>query len=224
MTEPDFLRSTRASYNAVATDYADRFRDEMAAKPLDRALLAGFAELVRATGGGPVADVGCGTGRTTAHLHELGLTIFGVDLSPGMLAVARRTHPELRFDEGSMLALDLPDGALAGLVAWYSTIHIPSDQLPAVFTEFHRVLAPGGQLLIAFQAGDELVHLSEALGHEISLDFHRRRPDHVAELLSRAGLPVRARMLREPDDVGDFVERAPRAYLLARKPAELSAA
>jgi hypothetical protein len=47
VTEPDFLRSTRASYNAVATDYAERFRDELAAKPLDRALLAGFAELVR---------------------------------------------------------------------------------------------------------------------------------------------------------------------------------
>ncbi|HEY0574669.1 MAG TPA: class I SAM-dependent methyltransferase [Pseudonocardia sp.] len=224
MTEPDFLRSTRASYNAVATDYAERFRDELGAKPLDRALLAGFAELVRATGGGPVADVGCGTGRVTAHLHELGLAIFGVDLSPGMLAVARRTHPELRFDEGSMLALDLPDGALAGLVAWYSTIHIPTDLLPAVFTEFRRVLASGAQLLIAFQVGDEPLHLTDALGHSVSLDFHRRRPGHVAELLSRAGLPVRAQMLRERDDVGDFVEKTPQAFLLAGKPAELSAA
>jgi len=224
VTEPDFLRSTRASYNTVAIHYAERFRGEMAAKPLDRALLAGFADLVRAAGGGPVADVGCGTGRITAYLHELGLAISGVDLSPGMLAVARRTHPGLRFDEGSMLALDLPDAELAGLVAWYSTIHIPSDQLPAVFAEFHRVLAPGGQLLIAFQTGDQSLHLREALGHEIGLDFHRRRPELVAELLGRAGLPVHARMLREPDDVGEFVERTPRAYLLARKPAELSAA
>ena len=110
MTEPDFLRSTRASYNAVATDYAERFRGEMAAKPLDRALLAGFVDLVRAAGGGPVADVGCGTGRITAYLHELGLAISGVDLSPGMLAVARRTHPGLRFDEGSILP-PAPPGA-----------------------------------------------------------------------------------------------------------------
>jgi len=93
-----------------------------------------------------------------------------------------------------------------------------------VFAVLFRMLAPGGQLLIAFQVGDELLHLSEALGHEIALDFHRRRPEHVAELLSRAGLPVRARMLREPDNVGDFVEKTPQAFLLARKPAELSAA
>ena len=125
MTEPDFVRDTRASYDAVAEAYAERFGDELNARPLDRALLAGFAELVRAAGAGPVADVGCGTGRVTAHLSSLGLQAFGIDLSPGMIATARRSHPGLRFEVGSMLALDLPDGALGGLLAWYSTIHVP---------------------------------------------------------------------------------------------------
>jgi predicted TPR repeat methyltransferase len=114
VTEAEFLRTTRASYDAVAEDYAGRFRDELDARPLDRAVLAGFAELVRAADLGPVADVGCGTGRVTAHLNDLGVPIFGVDLSPGMAAMARRSYPGLRFDVGSMLALDLPDGALGG--------------------------------------------------------------------------------------------------------------
>ncbi len=91
MTEPDFLRSTRASYDAVAPDYSGHFRDELAAKPLDRAMLAGFAEFVRTAGAGPVADIGCGTGRVTGHLSGLGLSVFGVDLSPQMVAVARRS-------------------------------------------------------------------------------------------------------------------------------------
>ena len=200
MTEDDFLRTTRASYDAVAGDYAERFRDELTAKPLDRAMLAGFAELVRAAGAGPVADVGCGTGRVTAHLNGLGLSVFGIDLSPQMIAVARQAYPGLRFDVGSMLALGLPDGVLGGILAWYSTIHIPQDRLPEVFAEFHRVLAPGGHVLLAFQAGDGTLHLTEALGHAISLDFHRRQPDRVAGLLGQAGLVVRARLLREPDD------------------------
>ncbi len=223
MTEPDFLRTTRAFYDAVAADYAEHFRAELAKKPLDRALLAGFAELVQAAGSGPVADVGCGPGRVTAHLHDLGLTVVGVDLSPQMVAVARRAHPGLRFDVGSMLALDLPDGALGGIVASYSIIHIPLVRLPEVFVEFHRVLAPGGHALLSFQVGDEPLHLTEAFGHAISLDFHRRQPDCIAELLNQAGLVVGARLLREPDEgEGDGVEKRQQAYLLARKPTDAS--
>jgi hypothetical protein len=124
----------------------------------------------------------------------------------------------LRFEVGSMLALDLPDGALGGVLAWYSIIHIPHDRLPEVSAEFCRVLAPGGYVQLAFQAGDEPLHLSEALGHSVSLDFYRRQPDQVAGLLGQAGLVVRARLLREPDDDGDFPERTRQAFHLARKP------
>jgi SAM-dependent methyltransferase len=211
VTEPDFLRATRASYDAVAADYAGRFHDELMARPLDRTVLAGFAELVRSAGLGPVAEVGCGAGRTTAHLSDLGLEVFGIDLSAQMIAMARLSHPGLRFDVGSMLALDLADAALGGLLAYYSTIHVPYDRLPGVFAEFCRVLAPGGYLLLAFQAGDETVRRTEALGHAVSLDFHRRQPDRVAALLAQAGLPTRARLLREPDEDGPFPESTPQA-------------
>jgi SAM-dependent methyltransferase len=214
VTEPAFLTSTRASYDAIATDTAEKWKDELAGQPLDRAVLAAFAELVLTAGGGPVADVGCGTGRVTGHLHGLGLDVFGIDLSPGMLAIARRDHPGLRFEVGSMTALDVPDAALAGLMAYYSTIHIPDELLPQVFAEFHRVLAPGGHALLAFQVGDEPLRLSEAWGHEISLVFHRRRPERVSALLADAGLPVHAHAVRE----ASAGERTPHAYLLARKP------
>jgi SAM-dependent methyltransferase len=218
VTEPDFLSATRAAYDAVAADYAVRFGAELAARPLDRGMLAGFAELVRAGGDRPVADIGCGTGRVTAHLASLGLSAFGVDLSPRMVAVARQAYPALRFEVGSMLALDLPDAALGGVLAWYSTIHVPDEQLPAAFAEFRRVLVPGGYLQLGFQVGDAPLHRTQALGHPVSLDSHHRPPDQVARLLSEAGLEVRARLVREPDDGGDFPEREPQAFLLARKP------
>jgi hypothetical protein len=53
----------------------------------------------------------------------------------------------------------------------------------------------------------------------IALDFHRRQPDRVAGLLGQAGLVVSARLLREPDEDGNFTERTQQAFLLARKPA-----
>ncbi|MEW1750174.1 class I SAM-dependent DNA methyltransferase [Streptomyces angustmyceticus] len=217
MTEPDFLRTTRAFYDAVADDYADHFRDVLASRPLDRSLLACFAELVRADGAGPVADLGCGPGLVTAHLAALGLSVFGVDLSPRMVAHARREHPGVRFEEGAMTSLDLPDGSLGGVVAWYSIIHTPQERLPELFAEFHRLLAPGGHLLVAFQTGDEPLHVAQPFGHPVSLDFQRRQPERIAGLAAAAGLAVRARMLREPDE--ELGDTAPQACLMIRKPA-----
>ncbi|UZI29591.1 class I SAM-dependent methyltransferase [Streptomyces sp. VB1] len=219
--EPDFLNATRSSYDAMAPAYVDFARGELAAKPLERALLSAFAELAAAGGGGlPVADVGCGTGRVTAHLHGLGLglDVFGIDLSPRMVAVAREEHPGLRFEEGSMLDLGLPDASLGGLLAWYSTIHVPDAELPRAFGEFHRVLAPGAHVQLGFQVGDEPLRFTEAWGMEVSLDFHRRQPERIAELLRDAGLEVVSRVWRERETDGPFPERVPQGFVLARRP------
>ena len=176
-------------------------------------MLATFAELVARDRLGPVADVGCGPGRITGRPHHLGLDVFGIDLSPGMLAVARQALPGLRFVEGSMTALDLPDASLSGLVAWYSFIHIPPADVPAVLAKFSRVLVPGGQLLLAFQVGNECRHLEQGYGHAISLDAYRMQPDQLAHQLESVGVHVHARVVRDPDDL----ESLPQAYLLARK-------
>jgi SAM-dependent methyltransferase len=215
MTDADFLTTTRTFYDAIAEDYADLFRDELADRPVERAVLGVFAELV--AGDGPVADLGCGPGRTTARLASLGLPVFGVDLSESMLAIARRENPQLRFVQGSMLALDLPDGTLSGALSFYSSIHTPADRLPDLFAEFHRVLAPGAPLLVAFQAGDEHRHHDRPFGHPVSLTFLRRRPEHIAELLTAAGFALVSRTVREPDPALD--ETSPQAFLIARKPA-----
>lgn len=214
MIEPSYLRDIRAAYDTVADDYAERLSTELAAKPLDRAMLAAFAEFVKTVDGGPVADIGCGPGHVTAYLHSLGLSTVGIDLSPAMVAVARRAYPELRFDEDSMTDLSLSDGFLSGIVARYSIIHIPPDLLPVVFAEFRRVLSTGGCLLLIFQVGDERIHVENAYGHVVSLDTYQLLPDRVAELLSRAGLSVQGRLFREPVK-GEKVQQA---YILAGRP------
>jgi SAM-dependent methyltransferase len=212
----DFVAETRVFYDTVADEYAVQFGDLRPGTPLDRGVLHGFAQLVGE--GGEVADLGCGPGRVTAYLASQGLSVFGLDVSESMLAIARREHPALRFVRGSMQELDLPEGSLDGVVSWYSIIHTPEEHLPALFAGFHRVLRPGGHLLLGFQCGDEPRRYEEAFGHQVSLTFLRRRPERIAALLSGAGFTVRATTVREADEAQG--EPVAQASLVARKPGE----
>ncbi|BCJ31669.1 class I SAM-dependent DNA methyltransferase [Actinocatenispora sera] len=206
-----WLADVRSSYDTVAGSYAELMRDSLDTDPYIRMVLASFAEQVRAAGGGPVADIGCGPGHVTCHLAGLGLDAFGVDLSPGMIEVARRTHPDLRFEVGSMTDLELRDGSVAGLIAWWSLIHVPDDEVPTVFGHFRRVLRPGGPLLLGFHLGNGSRLKTQGYGgHPMRVHVHRRRPAQVAEWLREAGFGVRAEVVLAPE------EAVPGAVLFAR--------
>ena len=107
--------SIRESYDRLADEYARRIFNELQHKPLDRELLNRFAAEV--AGHGEVCDMGCGPGHVARYLHDAGTTIFGLDLSPGMLEQARRLNPGISFQEGDMTALHLKDATLAGIAA-----------------------------------------------------------------------------------------------------------
>ncbi|NDZ77806.1 class I SAM-dependent methyltransferase [Streptomyces sp. SID10853] len=208
------IRATREAYDAAAPTYAELFRDTLRDSPLDRAFLNAFAEAVGAQGEGRVADVGCGPGHVTSYLSELGLAAFGVDASPVMIGLARQAYPDLRFDVGSMAALNIADGALGGVLSRWSIIHTPPHELPAVVREFHRVLAPGGHLLIGFSAGDDPAGPPQVFDHAVA-PAYRWSPDQLAAMLREAGLAEVARMVRapQPTDRRQFQE----IHLLARK-------
>ncbi|MFD5699428.1 class I SAM-dependent DNA methyltransferase [Streptomyces lasiicapitis] len=190
----DWLKDTRRSYDTVAASYAEQLRNLLDETPEERAFLRLLADRVHTNGGGPVADVGCGPGRITAHLRQLGVDAFGIDLSPGMVEVARRDHPDLRFELGSMTDLHLGDGSMGGLVAWYSLIHVPDDEIDSVLRHFRRVLRPDGPLLLGFHVGDESQLKTYGYGgHPMKVYVHRRLPGQMTAWLNDAGFAVEAR-------------------------------
>ncbi|MEV0678729.1 class I SAM-dependent methyltransferase [Actinosynnema sp. NPDC050436] len=214
MRSDTWLADTRTSYDTVAHSYNDLVGHTLDEHPYLLASLALFADQVTAAGGGPVADVGCGPGQVTAHLHRLGVDAFGLDLSPGMVETARREHPGLRFDVGSMTDLDLPDDSVAGLLAFWSLIHVPDDGLPGVLAHFRRVVRPGGPVLVGFHVGDGTTLKTEGYGgHPMKVHVHRRHPGEVAGRLRDAGFEIEAHLLVKPDD------RTPGALVFARRPA-----
>ncbi len=207
------LVDTRNSYDADADGYAEKVQGLLESRPYLRASLAIFADLVREAGGGAVADIGCGPGYVTRHLCDLGVDAFGIDLSPAMVELARRDHPDIRFEVGTMTDLDLADGSLTGVLAFWSVIHVPDHSVPGVFAEFRRVLRPAAPLLVGFHVGDEVDHTTEGYsGGAINVDSYRRPPAKVARWLRETGFTIEAQLLMDPD------EEVPGANLFARSP------
>ncbi|WP_309234393.1 class I SAM-dependent methyltransferase [Nocardia sp. XZ_19_385] len=202
---------TQDSYDEIAEDYAARFGAELREKPLDRALLRVFADEV---GEEAVADIGCGPGHVSWYLEHLGARVVGFDLSPRMVELAGKTYEGIEFQVGDMRKLDVAEGVWGGIVAFYSIIHVPLSDLPGVFQEFHRALLPGGQLLLSFHVGSEVLHLDDMLGHTVDLDFHFFERPQIEALLTEAGFRIDANLERRayPTEVDTT-----RAYLLARK-------
>jgi ubiquinone/menaquinone biosynthesis C-methylase UbiE len=207
-------QSIRESYDRIAEEYARRLSNELVRKPLDRELLDRFAAAT--AGRGEVCDMGCGPGHVARYLSDAGAKVFGLDISPRMLEQARQLNPDIPFQEGNMMALDLPDGRVAGIAAFYAIVNIPKESQIVVFREMERVLQPDGLLLVAFHMGDQTSHEDELWGLPISMDFFFFQPAAIRNSMEAAGLGVEQIVEREP--YAPEVEYQSRgAYIFARK-------
>ncbi|MEV5711696.1 class I SAM-dependent methyltransferase [Actinoallomurus sp. NPDC052274] len=204
--------SVRRGYDAVAEDYFAGFRDELAGKPLDRALLTSLIE--QAGRDAPIADLGCGPGHVAGWLADHGVRAVGVDLSGAMVEVGRREYPAVEFREGDLLALPAAAGEFGAAVAFYSIIHLHPTELSRAFEQVHRALRPAGLFLLSFHIGTEIRHLDEWWGHSVDIDFRFLEPADVAGALEAAGFTVETRAERVPY-AGEVDTR--RAYLLAHR-------
>lgn len=205
------LVELRASYDRMAEPYADQYFHELEHKPLDRELLDRFAERVQSLG--PVCDLGCGPGQIGRYLHGRGVDVFGVDLSPGMVELARKLNPDMEFRTGNMLSLSIPEGSLGGIAAFYSIIHVPREKVTLALGELKRVLRPGGVLLLSFHVGQEVLHLDEWEGKKVSVDFTFFSRSEMEGYLESVGLEVEDTIERLPYKDVEFQSR--RAYVFA---------
>lgn len=206
-------RDLQESYDRVAAEYTSRIADELEDKPFDRTILDRFAARVRPVG--TACDLGCGPGHVARYLHQQGLPVTGVDLSPGMVREATQLNPEIPFRAGSMLALPFEDASLGGIAAFYSIIHIPPVDLPSAFREMFRVLRSGGSLLVAFHIGDECRHLDEWWGFAVSMDFYFFCRENIEHHIGNAGFTIIESTERDPYPEVEHQSR--RAYILAEK-------
>jgi SAM-dependent methyltransferase len=196
-TQPEADASgVAADYDRVADEYAKHLYGELAGKPFDRELLDRFASQV---GDGRVCDVGCGPGHVTRHLHERGCDAFGVDISARMVDIATIRNPGTEFRVGDLRALPVDDGSLAGIVCFYSLIHLESDQLAPTLVRLRRSLRAGGRLLLAVHEGRETRQPGELWGIPVALRFNFFTHEQVTVALLDAGFAIEQLTRRAPN-------------------------
>jgi len=201
-------------YDLTADAYAAELFDELSKKPLDRLLLGQFA--LENKGKGKMIDLGCGPGQTTRFLSDDGINdIIGTDLSPGMIAKARELSPDLQFQTADMLNLDFPDKSFASAVAFYAIVHFNMEQLATAFCEIYRVLQPGGEFLLSFHIGDDIIHRDEFFGEPVDVDFYFFQTMTIIGLLKEAGFGIIDAIERYPYAGAEHPSK--RAYLWVEK-------
>lgn len=183
------LQSVRDAYSSMSEAYISMVGDGSQEHEADVDLvgrhLSGLA--------GPVLDLGCGPGHWTAYLHSLGADVTGVDMVPEFVAHARANHPGLDIRQGSMTELDLPDHSVAGILSWYSTIHLTPSALDGVLTEFRRLMAPSGVLVAGFFDSDDAV---AEFDHKV-IAAYRWPADQFSARLATAGFAEVERVRRQ---------------------------
>ncbi|MCK2242952.1 MULTISPECIES: class I SAM-dependent methyltransferase [unclassified Crossiella] len=199
---PDVVEDARqivaAGYDVIAQEYLDwsaRIQDDPRSRFLE--LL-----LARLSPGSEILDLGCGAG--TARLAERH-RVFGVDLSAKQVELARLAVPGARFAQADMTDLDVPPASLDAVTAFYSILHVPRAEQPALFARIAGWLRPGGLFLAALGAGGSNGVDADWLGAPMFFSSHPPADNRV--LLHAAGLrllvdePV---TIREPEGPATF--------------------
>jgi SAM-dependent methyltransferase len=211
MQSPEKIIKT---YNATAESYAATRIDELSNKPLDRLLLNEFARLNKDQG--TCADFGCGPGQTTKFLFDAGVTnIIGVDISPGMVKVASKIFPHIKFEGGDLLALPYSENHFASAVAFYAIVHFDYDQIDKAFREINRVLNNDAHFLFSFHVGEETVHFDKANDIDVDIDLHFHQTDRILDLLLNNKFRIIDTKERLPYPDVEYATK--RAYVWAQK-------
>ena len=187
----DVVQAVRTRFDGRAPSY-----DESA---LHRGLadaVAAFVDVAHVTS---VLDVATGTGLVLRALRDrCGLDVLqmiGVDVSPGMLSVARHALPEAELIEADVRRLPLPDASV-DLVTCVTGLHLIPDT-PVVLDEWARVLRPGGAVVTAtFATFDPSRHHRELASTGTPVPYPMRHagfctPQALQDVMAPSGFRLR---------------------------------
>jgi ubiquinone/menaquinone biosynthesis C-methylase UbiE len=139
-----------AQYGPVAMQYADVHGDNLETHDFDRAVLT--RALADTSPDRLVLDAGCGPAQCAAFVEARDGSAIALDLTPGMLKVARR-RVRAPLVCGDLRALPFADCSFDAVMAWFSLLHLPRASMPDALIGIRRVMRVGAPLVVALQGG-----------------------------------------------------------------------
>ena len=204
---------TRRAYNLAAKKYHELFHNEMNEKAYDRNLLDSFAN--RFVRGSLICDAGCGpSAQIGKYLFDKGTRVIGIDISDRCIEMARVLNPDMSFKREDMMNMSFDRSVFDGVISYYSIIHTPKKFIGKIFREFHRVLKPGGYLLVAVKAGSSEGYVDEFLGIKTEIYFSLFDEKEIEGYFEKAGFAVDFLERRNPYD---FEIKNERIFAIGRK-------
>ena len=188
-------------WSEEATDYAREY--------YLRVLLDSLSE------GASVLDLGCGSGELLTRRLAERFQVTGVDLSTGMVELARCNVPNAKFIRGDMAAVEFAPESFDGVCAFYSLTHLPPDQLPALLHRVAGWLRPSGLFVASMSNEADPGGVQDDWVAGVPMYFAGYAAQKNEELVEEAGLSVaRARLETIQEKGGD----ATFLWVVARKP------
>jgi len=192
--------TTVEAYDKIAEDYRNRNSDPFYVEEYGT-----FCDLLG--GKKRVLEVGCGIGRDAAELIAKGCAYTGIDASWGMLALARERVPEGDFKRMDFRKLEFSDDDFDGFWAAASLLHVPKNEVCAVFSEIKRILVPGG---IGFVSVKEKTNMDEGFIREekaggIERYFSFYDKDEFETVLKRSGFEILRSHKKQENDPSNTV-------------------
>jgi len=177
---------TIAWYDQNAEQYA-----EVQGKIADHDDVALFASKLPTEG--YILDAGCAAGRDANLFTQKGLRVEGIDVSKGLIAIAKKNYPHLSFRIGNFLSLPYENETFDGIWAHQSLLHLETvEDVLTALKEFYRVLKPGGIILVLVKAkmGVEKTAVAKDAFSNHDRFFQYFTKDELRELLSKSGFKI----------------------------------
>lgn len=170
-------------YDDIAREYAEEFFYDTS----DDQYIDCFLQSLEGT---KILDVGCGNGRDCKYISQKGFDINGIDLSVGMLEIAKERVPEGKFEVMDITNITYPDNSYDGIISNCSLFHVPSEELPKTLESFARILKPNGKLLLILQEGLGETMVEEPYRKGVHIYMNYFSLEQIQNLLREYGFEV----------------------------------